>query len=292
MPHLTVHALEAQLSGHEADLIARLTDAVTSVYGEWARDLVVVQLAGLAAGRWAVGGVVHPDVAPTVTFAIREKALTGADGPQIAARLVEAVTDAVATTLGEERRRGIVVDLVGTRDDRTAVGGHLVSETATSELDEMRDRVEIEALRAEFTDAAMTNDHDRLASLFVPDGAVRIPEAGLEAIGREGIRSLGQQREATFDVFVQTTHPGVTFLSGDTATGRAYLSEIIRIRGGASHLNYAIYHDRFQRTPDGWRFVERAYEIRYLDSTPLAGGPGGALTDHGQGRGVPGAEVL
>lgn len=182
MPHLTVHVLEPQITGHENDLIARLTDAVTSVYGEWARNLVVVQLAGLAVGRWAVGGVARPEVAPTVTFAIREEELTRADGPQIAARLVAAVTDAVAMALGEQHRDGIVVDLVATRDDRTAVGGRLVSEAVTSEPDELRDRVEIEALRAEFTDAAMMNDHDRLASLFMPDGVVRIPEAGIEAM--------------------------------------------------------------------------------------------------------------
>ncbi|MET7645500.1 nuclear transport factor 2 family protein [Streptomyces sp. NPDC005426] len=281
MPHLTVHALEPQIAGHESDLIARLTDAVTSVYGEWARDLVVVRLVALAAGRWAVGGVARHDVAPTVTLAVREKALSGADGPRTAARLVAAVTDAVARALGEQHRGGTVVDLLAARDDPTAVGGRLVSEAVVSEPDELRDRVEIEALRAEFTDAAMMNDHDRLASLFVPDGVVRIPDAGIEAAGREGIRSLGRQREGGFEVFAQTTHPGVVFLSGDTATGRAYLSEVIRIRDGASHLNHAIYHDRYQRTPDGWRFVERTYEIRYMDSTPLAGGPGGTLADHG-----------
>ena len=36
-------------------------------------------------------------------------------------------------------------------------------------------------------------------------------------------------------------------------------------------LNYAIYHDRYQRTGDGWKFTERVYEIRYLDTSPLAG---------------------
>jgi len=40
---------------------------------------------------------------------------------------------------------------------------------------------------------------------------------------------------------------------------------------GNSQLNYALYHDRYERTPEDWRFAERAYEIRYLDTTPLAG---------------------
>jgi hypothetical protein len=33
----------------------------------------------------------------------------------------------------------------------------------------------------------------------------------------------------------------------------------------------AIYHDRYQRTADGWKFTERVYEVRYLDNSPLAG---------------------
>jgi hypothetical protein len=60
-------------------------------------------------------------------------------------------------------------------------------------------------------------------------------------------------------------------LDGDTATGRAYMSELIRLRDGSSHLNYAIYHDRYQRTGDGWKFTERVYETGYLDTSPLAG---------------------
>ena len=70
---------------------------------------------------------------------------------------------------------------------------------------------------------------------------------------------------------MQTTHPGTIQLDGDTASGRAYMQELIRLRDGHSELNYAIYHDRYQRTPDGWKFTERVYEIRYLDTTPLAG---------------------
>ncbi|HXL88303.1 MAG TPA: hypothetical protein VN969_04855 [Streptosporangiaceae bacterium] len=37
------------------------------------------------------------------------------------------------------------------------------------------DRVEIEALRGEFTDAAMMRDRARMASLFTEDGALRMP---------------------------------------------------------------------------------------------------------------------
>jgi len=133
------------------------------------------------------------------------------------------------------------------------------------------DRVEIEALRGEFTDAAMMCDYDRLALLFTPDGALRMPNVPVELVGREQILAWRDRREALVDYFVQTTHPGTIQLDGDTASGRAYLHEVIHLRDGSSHLNYAIYHARYQRTGDGWKFTERVYEIRYLDTTPLAG---------------------
>ncbi|GAB2982325.1 nuclear transport factor 2 family protein [Amycolatopsis acidiphila] len=133
------------------------------------------------------------------------------------------------------------------------------------------DRVEIEALRGEFTDAAMMRDRARLASLFTPDGVLRMPDIPAELVGREEIRAGAERLQAQWDFFVQTTHPGTIRLDGDTATGRAYLQELARTRDGRQGLNYAIYHDRYQRTPDGWKFAERVYEVRYLDTTPLAG---------------------
>jgi hypothetical protein len=64
-------------------------------------------------------------------------------------------------------------------------------------------------------------------------------------------------------------------IDGDTATGRAHICELGRLKSGSSHLNYAIYHDRYRRTTDGWKFTERVYEIRYIDNSPLPGSPPG-----------------
>ena len=133
------------------------------------------------------------------------------------------------------------------------------------------DRVEIEALRGEFTDAAMMRDRARLAALFTLDGVLRMPNIPAELVGREEIRAGGERLQGQWDFFVQTTHPGTIQLDGDTATGRAYIQELVSTRNGWSGLNYAIYHDRYQRTPQGWKFTERVYEVRYYDTTPLAG---------------------
>ena len=51
MPHLTARVPEARLAGNEPALITALTDALVEVYGEWAREIVVVHLDGVPRGR-------------------------------------------------------------------------------------------------------------------------------------------------------------------------------------------------------------------------------------------------
>jgi ketosteroid isomerase-like protein len=142
-----------------------------------------------------------------------------------------------------------------------------------TDLQTIADRVEIAALPGEFTDAVMMHDYDRLASLFTEDGAVRMPHIGAEALSREEIRAGVERLQGLWELFVQNTHPGAIELDGDTASGRAHIFEFGLLRDGGSHLNYALYHDRFRRTPEGWKFTERVYELRYVDTTPLTGSP-------------------
>jgi phenylpyruvate tautomerase PptA (4-oxalocrotonate tautomerase family) len=127
MPHLTVRVPEAQLVGREPALITALTEAVAQVYGEWARNIVVVHLDGVPGGRWGIGGRAADDAAPAITFGIREAALTRPGGDEVAARLVTGLTDAVAGVLGEQTRGGTSVELVGTPEGRTGIGGRIAS---------------------------------------------------------------------------------------------------------------------------------------------------------------------
>jgi phenylpyruvate tautomerase PptA (4-oxalocrotonate tautomerase family) len=126
MPHLSVLVLESDLDGREAVLIEKLTDAVVSVYGEWARSIVVVQLIGLPPHRWGIGGVPAPAPSPSVTFGIKEAAFSRPDADEIVARLVSAVTDAIVGIFGERVRAGVTVELVAAPAGRTGIGGVVV----------------------------------------------------------------------------------------------------------------------------------------------------------------------
>ncbi|ROO86746.1 SnoaL-like protein [Actinocorallia herbida] len=145
-----------------------------------------------------------------------------------------------------------------------------------NDFQEIADRVEIEALRAEFTDAAMMRDRPRMAALFTPDGVLRMPNIPVEFSGREKIRLGGERLQSQWDFFVQNSHPGTIRIDGDTATGRTYMQEVARLLDGRSGQNFAVYHDAYRRTPEGWKFAERVYEVRYVDTTPLAGSAPGS----------------
>src|ERR1022692_894579 len=106
-----------------------------------------------------------------------------------------------------------------------------------SDFQAIADRVEIEALRSEFTDAVMMRDRARLALLFTPDGALRLPNIPAEMVGREEIRTGGERLQSQWDFFVQTTHPGTIQRDGDTSSDGAYAPELARPRDGRQGLN-------------------------------------------------------
>jgi hypothetical protein len=76
------------------------------------------------------------------------------------------------------------------------------------DLKTIADRLEIEALRGEFTDALMMHDYERLASLFTPDGAVRMPHIKAESVSCAEIRAAVERMQGLCDYFVQMSHPG------------------------------------------------------------------------------------
>src|SRR4051794_20336447 len=159
-----------------------------------------------------------------------------------------------------QRRRPISRRLAASRT------GHI---RRVTDLQAIADRVEIEALRGEFTDAIMTHDYDRFASLFTEDGVWRIPYIEVEHVTRANIRAAIEQMQELWHYFIQVTSPGSVDIDGDVATGRAYVTEVGQMRNGHSELNYSVYHDRYRRTADGWKFTERVYEVRYLDESAL-----------------------
>jgi phenylpyruvate tautomerase PptA (4-oxalocrotonate tautomerase family) len=127
MPHFTVQIREQDLDAEtEPRLIKELTEAVASVYGDWARSAAVVDLYGIPGGRHGACGVPSTMNAPIVTFTTREGALDPQRMPDTPARLISAFTDAIAAVFGEPVREHVNVLIVGVPAGRSGVGGNVV----------------------------------------------------------------------------------------------------------------------------------------------------------------------
>ncbi|GAA2833833.1 tautomerase family protein [Crossiella cryophila] len=127
MPHFAVRVLEESLDRRvESGLITELTEAVVRVYGERARELVVVELLGVPRRRWAVGGAVVRGNPVEVVLHMREHALRLPDIGDLPARLISAITDGVVAVLGEAARAGVGVRVAGVPAGRSGVGGVVV----------------------------------------------------------------------------------------------------------------------------------------------------------------------
>jgi hypothetical protein len=88
-------------------------------------------------------------------------------------------------------------------------------------------------------------------------------EVGLDVIEPDPLVLAGRADEAAVVARVADL---------DQAVDGEGTGDDLRALGGERVLrNYALYHDRYRRTATGWKFAERVYEVRHLDSTPLAG---------------------
>ncbi|MDR8411329.1 tautomerase family protein [Nonomuraea sp. 3-1Str] len=127
MPHFHVQIREEALDGDvEPKLIRALTDAVGAVFGERLRSLAVVDLFGIPQRRWGIGGEPAEETAPVVTLNLREGAFTVPGLGDVPARLIAAITDALAEVFGESVRPRATVLLVGVPAGRSGVAGEPV----------------------------------------------------------------------------------------------------------------------------------------------------------------------
>jgi phenylpyruvate tautomerase PptA (4-oxalocrotonate tautomerase family) len=127
MPHFNVQIREENLDGKvEPKLIRALTEAVVTVYGEWARAVAVVELFGIPQHRWGIGGIPSEANAPIVTLNMREPALNLPGIGNAPARLIASVTDAMVAVFGEPVRQHVTALVVGVPAGRSGVAGEAV----------------------------------------------------------------------------------------------------------------------------------------------------------------------
>ncbi len=124
------------------------------------------------------------------------------------------------------------------------------------------DELAIRALVAAYADAVNRRSSEDWAACWAPDGVWDLG-AGRTVEGRDAAVALWTTLMAGFPFVVQIVHSGTVSVEpeGGAAAARWYLSEVFhRPDDGTSTLTYGVYHDRYVRLDEGWRFARRRYD--------------------------------
>jgi hypothetical protein len=147
-------------------------------------------------------------------------------------------------------------------------------------------------LAARYATAVDEGDADGFASVFLPEGRIRMFRPGdqdspsVDISGLADLRaipgSLAQRYSATFHQVGHAVYEGPTEPNGD-ATGTVYcLAHHLNRAAGTDHVMHIRYHDRYRRDAQGeWRILSREGVIPWTETRPVDALP---TADVGSGR--------
>lgn len=127
----------------------------------------------------------------------------------------------------------------------------------------------IRQLYARFVDAVWRKDDADFANLITEDAEWKI--ATLHFKGHEEVRGafaklLGACERVQFI-------PGPTLIDlapdGLTAIGRTNCTELAKLASGGQGMNIGVYHDRFAKVGDQWRFRIKHFSLQYSGPVDL-----------------------
>lgn len=130
------------------------------------------------------------------------------------------------------------------------------------------DVVAIERLQSAYADVVNRRAWPELDGLFLPDAVIRIDTVTRDPFELVGPAALGEfiddavQRFAFFEFVRLNAHIELD-LDGDpdAARCRLFMCEVRRDVGTLDwSVAYGVYHDRYRRSSDGWRFHRRDYQ--------------------------------
>ncbi len=130
-------------------------------------------------------------------------------------------------------------------------------------LQQMADRIEIDDLLTRYSTAIDSKDFDLLDQVFTPDAIIDYSSAAPGVRGnRAEMKRWLSEVLARFPMTQHLVSNKAITLDGDSGTGRTmFYNPMGWTKEGSEELKLffvgGYYHDKFVRTPDGWRIVER-----------------------------------
>jgi hypothetical protein len=135
----------------------------------------------------------------------------------------------------------------------------------------MTDEFAIQETINRYSEAASRADWEQVLSTYLPEGVWEIPALNAKFEGRRALREGLMQFAGPMDYIVQLNAPALIRLHSDKATARSVIRECGKFAGRDEALEVlGFYADDLVRTPDGWKFRRRLFELRGMHSFPLS----------------------
>ena len=131
--------------------------------------------------------------------------------------------------------------------------------------DRVVDHVRIERLQSAYADLVNRRAWAELGDLFIPTALIHLDTVSRDPFELHGPAEFGDfvssavERFAFFE-FVILNRRIELHDDPDSAAARIFMCEIRRDAGSLDWSSaYGVYHDRYRRLPEGWRFARRDY---------------------------------
>jgi hypothetical protein len=134
----------------------------------------------------------------------------------------------------------------------------------------MNDEQAIQQTLNLYSTGASRGDWDQVLATFTADGVWEVPVHSVRFEGPEQILAGVKRFSDPMDYIVQSNSPAVIRVDGDRATADSVIRECGKIAGQDAALEIlGHYVDTLVRTPGGWKFAKRVFELQGMHSFPL-----------------------
>ncbi|CAH0990193.1 hypothetical protein SIN8267_00285 [Sinobacterium norvegicum] len=138
-------------------------------------------------------------------------------------------------------------------------------------LQEMSDRLELQALVVDYATAIDEQDFDALDEIFTEDASIDYTAMGGIAGNLTEIKQFLTQAMPFFTAFQHLNGNHKLEVTGDTATGKVMCLNpmVVPVEEGEQVMFLGLWYiDKYRRTKDGWRISERREEKSFAHNTP------------------------
>ena len=132
------------------------------------------------------------------------------------------------------------------------------------------DEAVIQQVLSAYSVATSRGDDARLLALFTDDAVWSVPGIGVHLEGIEQVRIGMAQIRTQFDYIVQVNGAAEIAVSDDTAKAASVIRESGKYVGREVAVDIlGVYNDDLVRTPAGWKFRRRLFELQGMHDFPL-----------------------